>query len=218
MKLSLKYVLFAFCIYSFTAIFSQKYDQTIQTGAERMELYLPQIKEKKVAVVTNQTGVVGSTHLVDTLLASHVKVMKVFAPEHGFRGTADAGEKVDDEKDQKTGLPIYSLYGKKNRKPSEDKLEGVDIIVFDLQDVGARFYTYISTLHYVMEACAEQGIPLMILDRPNPNGFYVDGPVLKPGSESFIGMHPVPVVHGMTIGEYAKMINGEGWLEGKKDL
>lgn len=216
MKLSLKYVLFAFCIYSFTAIFSQKYDQTIQTGAERMELYLPQIKEKKVAVVTNQTGVVGNTHLVDTLLASHVKVMKVFAPEHGFRGTADAGEKVDDEKDQKTGLPIYSLYGKKNRKPSEDKLEGVDIIVFDLQDVGARFYTYISTLHYVMEACAEQGIPLMILDRPNPNGFYVDGPVLKPGSESFIGMHPVPVVHGMTIGEYAKMINGEGWLEGKK--
>lgn len=192
--------------------YGQNYDKTIVTGAERVGEYLPSLEGKKVAIVTNQTGIIGSQHLVDSLLAMDVNIVKVFAPEHGFRGKADAGEKVNDEKDVKTGLPILSLYGKKNRKPTPEKLSDVDVLIFDLQDVGARFYTYISTLHYVMEACAEQNKPLILLDRPNPNGFYVDGPVLKGGSESFIGMHPVPLVHGMTIGEYALMINGEKWL------
>lgn len=195
------------------SFFAQKYDKSIITGAERPDTYLSLIKGKSVAIVTNQTGVIGSTHLVDSLLSLGVDVKKVFAPEHGFRGKADAGEKVDDEKDEKTGLPIYSLYGKKNRKPAVDKLKDIDVILFDLQDVGARFYTYISTLHYVMEACAEQQKQLILLDRPNPNGYYVDGPILKEGNESFIGMHPVPIVHGMTIGEYAQMINGEKWLK-----
>jgi uncharacterized protein YbbC (DUF1343 family) len=195
-----------------TPSFAQNYDETIITGAERPAVYLPMLEGKKVAIVTNQTGVIGNAHLVDSLLSLEVNIVKVFAPEHGFRGTADAGEKVDDEKDTKTGLPILSLYGKKNRKPTEEKLADVDVLVFDLQDVGARFYTYISTLHYVMEACAEQNKPLIVLDRPNPNGFYVDGPVLKKGNESFIGLHPIPIVHGMTIGEYAQMINGEKWL------
>ncbi len=192
---------------------SQEYDRSIITGAERPDVYLPLLEGKKVAIVTNQTGVIKEAHIVDSLLSLNVNLVKVFAPEHGFRGKADAGEKVNDEVDEKTGLPILSLYGKKNRKPSSDKLSDVDVIIFDLQDVGARFYTYISTLHYVMEACAEQNKPLIVLDRPNPNGFYVDGPVLKSGNESFIGMHPVPIVHGMTIGEYAQMINGEKWLE-----
>lgn len=191
---------------------AQSYDNTILTGAERTSEYLPLLEGKNVAVVTNQTGVIGSTHMVDSLLSLGVNIKAVFAPEHGFRGKADAGEKVDDEKDTKTGLPIYSLYGKKNRKPSEEKLQNIDVVIFDLQDVGARFYTYISTLHYVMEACAEQNKQLILFDRPNPNGYYVDGPVLKKGNESFIGMHPVPIVHGMTIGEYAQMINGEKWL------
>lgn len=194
-------------------VFCQGYDRSIVTGAERTNTYLPMLEGKNVAIITNQTGVIDSVHLVDSLLSLKVKIVKVFAPEHGFRGTADAGEKVDDEKDSKTGLPILSLYGKKNRKPSADKLSDIDVLVFDLQDVGARFYTYISTLHFVMEACAEQNKPLIVLDRPNPNGFYVDGPILKEGNESFIGMHPVPIVHGMTIGEYAQMINGEKWLK-----
>ncbi|CAG5084270.1 exo-beta-N-acetylmuramidase NamZ family protein [Parvicella tangerina] len=195
------------------SIITQNFDRSIITGAERVEDYLPLLKDKKVGIVTNQTGIIKDVHLVDSLLSLEVDIVKVFAPEHGFRGKADAGEKVNDEVDEKTGLPILSLYGKKNRKPSVEKLIDVDVLVFDLQDVGARFYTYISTLHYVMEACAEQNKPLIILDRPNPNGFYVDGPVLKKGSESFIGMHPVPIVHGMTIGEYAQMINGEKWLK-----
>lgn len=193
---------------------AQNFDNTILTGSEMTSEYLPLLEGKRVAVVTNQTGVIGTAHLVDSLLSLDVDIKAVFAPEHGFRGKADAGEKVNDEKDDKTGLPIYSLYGKKNRKPSKEKLQDIDVVVFDLQDVGARFYTYISTLHYVMEACAEQNMPLILLDRPNPNGYYVDGPVLKEGHESFIGMHPVPIVHGMTIGEYANMINGEKWLEG----
>lgn len=193
---------------------AQNFDNTILTGSEMTSEYLPLLDGKRVAVVTNQTGVIGTAHLVDSLLSLDVDIKAVFAPEHGFRGKADAGEKVNDEKDDKTGLPIFSLYGKKNRKPSKEKLQDIDVVVFDLQDVGARFYTYISTLHYVMEACAEQNMPLILLDRPNPNGYYVDGPVLKEGHESFIGMHPVPIVHGMTIGEYANMINGEKWLEG----
>lgn len=168
----------------------------------------------RLAVVANQTSLVGNTHLVDTLLASDVVVTKIFCPEHGFRGTAEAGAHVDNSIDSKTGIPIVSLYGK-NKKPTQEQLADVDYVLFDLQDVGCRFYTYISTLHYVMEACAEAGIPLAVLDRPNPNGHYVDGPVLDTAHyRSFVGMHPVPVVYGMTIGEYAQMINGEGWLSG----
>lgn len=183
------------------------------TGAERVALYLPLLKDKRVAVVTNQTGVIGHAHLVDSLLALKVDLVKVFAPEHGFRGTADAGEHVASGRDERTGLPLVSLYGK-NKKPSAEQLADVDVVVFDIQDVGVRFYTFVGTLHYVMEACAENHRPLIVLDRPDPNGFYVDGPVLDTAYASFVGMHPVPLVHGMTIGEYAGMINGEGWLKG----
>lgn len=183
------------------------------TAASYTQDYLHLLEGKAIGVVGNQTTVVGSTHLVDTLLSSGVNVVKVFSPEHGFRGDADAGEYVSNQIDKKTGLPIISLYGK-NKKPYDKQLEGIDLMVFDIQDVGVRFYTYISTLHYVMEACAENNIPLIILDRPNPNGHYVDGPVLDTANyRSFVGMHPVPIVHGMTIGEYGKMINGEGWLK-----
>ncbi len=173
-----------------------------------------QLSALHFAVVANQTSVVGDVHLVDTLLASGVQVVKIFCPEHGFRGTAAAGAHVDNSVDAQTGLPIISLYGK-NKKPTQEQLADVDCVLFDLQDVGCRFYTYLSTLHYVMEACAEKGIPLVVLDRPNPNGHYIDGPVLDTARyRSFVGMHPVPVVYGMTIGEYARMINGEGWLKG----
>ena len=186
----------------------------LRTGAEVLMGFVSTgwLDDKRVAVVGNQTSIVGSTHLVDTLLACGIKVTKIFCPEHGFRGTAAAGAHIDNSTDPKTGLPIISLYGK-NKKPTPEQLKGVDCVVFDLQDVGCRFYTYISTLHYVMEACAEAGIPLVVLDRPNPNGHYVDGPVLDTAKyRSFVGMHPVPIVYGMTIGEYAQMINGEGWL------
>jgi uncharacterized protein YbbC (DUF1343 family) len=183
----------------------------IITGAERVALYQPQLKGKKVALVVNQTSVVKNKHLVDTLLKLGIDIKVVFAPEHGFRGKADAGEKVDDTKDTKSGLPIVSLYGKK-KKPTEEDLKEIDVVLFDIQDVGVRFYTYISTLHYIMEACAEHKKPLIVLDRPNPNAYFIDGPMLDPAFKSFIGMHPVPVVYGMTIGEYGQMINGEGWL------
>ena len=188
------------------------FSDSVLVGAERIEEYLPLIKNKNIAIVANQTTRIGDSHLVDSLISLGIRIKHVFAPEHGFRGFADAGEKVDDERDPKTGLKIISLYGK-NKKPKADHLEGLDVVIFDIQDVGVRFYTYISTMHYVMEACAEQGIPLIVLDRPNPNGFYVDGPLLRPQFKSFVGMHPIPLVHGMTIGEYAQMINGEGWLE-----
>ncbi len=174
--------------------------------------YLPELKGKTIGIVANQTSMVGERHLVDTLLSLGISIQAVFSPEHGFRGTADAGAKVGDGKDERTGLPIVSLYGS-NRKPRPEQLKGMDMVVFDIQDVGARFYTYISTMSYVMEACAEQGIPFMVLDRPNPNGHYVDGPILDTTFRSFVGMHPVPVVHGMTIAEYARMVNGEGWLK-----
>ena len=184
-------------------------------GANRTQLYLPLLKDKRVAVVANQTSVIfkdeSFNHIVDSLIHLNINVKKVFAPEHGFRGTADAGELVKDGVDTKTGLPIYSLHGK-HKKPTKAQLEDVDIVIFDIQDVGVRFYTYISTLHYVMEACAEQNIPLIILDRPNPNGNYIDGPVLEKEHSNFLGMHPIPLIHGMTLGEYAKMINGEAWL------
>ncbi len=186
-------------------------------GAYSTESYLDLLKGKKIAIVANQTSVIktgtkkGYTHLVDSLISLGVDVSKVFAPEHGFRGQLDAGEKVEDQKDPKTGLPIISLYGK-NKKPTGEQLSGIELVIFDIQDVGVRFYTYISTLHYIMEACAENGIPLLVMDRPNPNGHYVDGPVLEAEFSSFVGMHPVPVVYGLTIGEYAGMINGEKWL------
>ncbi|MBT8309250.1 MAG: DUF1343 domain-containing protein [Flavobacteriaceae bacterium] len=192
------------------------HEVSIIIGANQTERYLPLLNGKKIGIVANQTSVIFNNdnyvHLVDSLKSSGVNIIKVFAPEHGFRGKADAGEQVIDGVDMKTGLPILSLYGK-NKKPSIEQLKGIEMMIFDIQDVGARFYTYISSLHYVMEACADNNIPVLILDRPNPNGHYVDGPILEMEHESFVGMHPVPVVHGMTIGEYAKMINGEGWLE-----
>ena len=173
--------------------------------------YLPAIKGKRVALVVNHTSMVGQTHLADTLRALGISISAIFAPEHGFRGAADAGEKITDGKDPATGIPLLSLYGKK-RKPSAEDLSNVDWVIFDIQDVGLRYYTYISTLHYVMESCAENNKPLLILDRPNPNGHFIDGPLREKGFESFVGMHPVPIVHGMTVGEYGRMINGEGWL------
>lgn len=187
-------------------------DGEFKTGAENFESYLPLLKDKRVGIVTNQTGILSKEkHLVDFLIEQNINLQKIYAPEHGFRGTADAGELIVDGKDTKTNLPIISLYGN-NKKPKQEQLEGIDILVFDLQDVGARFYTYISSLHYVMEACAENNIPLIVLDRPNPNGGIVDGPLLEKEYKSFVGMHEIPVLHGMTIGEYAQMINGEKWL------
>ena len=183
------------------------------TGAAQMDKYLPELEGKRVGIVGNQTSMIGDVHLVDTLISKKVNVVKVFSPEHGFRGDADAGEHVKNSVDKRTGVPIVSLYGS-NKKPKASQLSGIDVIVFDIQDVGVRFYTYISTLHYVMEACAESNIPVVILDRPNPNGHYVDGPVLDTAKyRSFVGMHPVPIVHGMTIGEYGMMVNGEKWLK-----
>ena len=189
-----------------------QHTNSIVTGAEQLDEYTHLLEGKTVALVANQTSLVDEVHLVDTLLSRGLNIKKVFAPEHGFRGEADAGAHIDNEMDSKTGLPLISLYGK-HKKPSKESLEGVDIVVFDIQDVGARFYTYISSLHYVMEACAENNIPLLVLDRPNPNGHYIDGPLLDTAYQSFVGMHPIPIVHGMTIAEYAQMINGEYWLK-----
>ncbi len=201
----------------------------VEVGANNNREYLPLLKDKTVGVVVNQSSLVKSNtvkidekgnesfefvnlHLVDYLLSKHINIKSIFSPEHGFRGKADAGEKVESGIDSKTKLPIISLYGS-NKKPTKAQLKGIEVLIFDIQDVGARFYTYISTLHYVMEACAENNVQLIVLDRPNPNGYYVDGPVLKKQYQSFVGMHPVPVVHGMTVGEYAQMINGEKWLK-----
>lgn len=186
----------------------------VEVGAAQLDEYLPMLKNKNVALLVNQTSTIGKTHLVDTLLQNGISIKKIFAPEHGFRGEADAGEQVKDGKDAKTGVPLISLYGE-NKKPSVEYLRGIDMVVFDIQDVGARFYTYISSMSYVMEACAENNIEVIILDRPNPNGHYVDGPILEKAYSSFVGLHQVPVVHGMTVGEYAQMVNDEGWLKGK---
>ncbi len=183
----------------------------IYPGAERMGLYLDSLKGKRIAVVANQTSVVKGVHLVDTLLCEEINIVKIFAPEHGFRGEGDAGEHIYSSKDERTGIPVVSLYGN-HKKPTAFDLLDVDVVIFDIQDVGVRFYTYLSTLHYVMEACAENNKRLIILDRPNPNAHYVDGPILEPDFKSFVGMHPVPIVYGMSIGEYATMINGEFWL------
>ena len=210
----------------------EKTDLKIKTGADRINLYLSKLKGKNIAIVANQTSVVNvlqraevspnvmgskmvQQHLVDYLHNYNgINVKKVFSPEHGFRGKEDAAAHVNDETDTKTGLPILSLHGK-SKKPSQEQLKGLDVVVFDIQDVGVRFYTYISTLHYVMETCAEANIPVLILDRPNPNGHYIDGPILEEKHSSFVGKHPVPVVYGMTIGEYGKMINGEKWLKNR---
>ncbi|MCB0510160.1 MAG: DUF1343 domain-containing protein [Bacteroidetes bacterium] len=183
----------------------------IVCGAELLLGSTKELKAKKIAVMVNPSSLVGEKHLVDALLEADLDLVKIFAPEHGFRGLADAGEKVENELDTKTGLAIVSLYGK-HKKPSAEDLKGIDLVIFDLQDVGVRFYTYISSLHYIMEACAEQGVNVMVLDRPNPNGNRVDGNILNMNFSSFVGMHPVPILHGMTIGEYALMINGEHWL------
>ncbi len=189
--------------------------EKVYPGAFRIKEYLPLLKNKRVGMVVNQTSTIHQTHLVDSLLQLGVNIEMIFAPEHGFRGDHSAGEHVKSTIDAKTGIDIQSLYGNK-KKPSADIMSKVDIVVFDIQDVGVRFYTYISTMHYVMESCAENNIPFIVLDRPNPNGHYVDGPCLKTEYKSFVGMHPVPLVHGMTIGEFAGMINGEGWLDGHK--
>lgn len=180
-------------------------------AAYQLDEYLPLLQGQRVAMVVNQTSLIDQTHLVDSLLSREVNIIQIFAPEHGFRGEAANGELVQDATDVQTGLPIVSLYGK-NRKPSAEQLDSVDVVVFDIQDVGARFYTYISTMHYLMEACAEQNKKMIILDRPNPNGFYIGGPVRTPDQKSFLGMHPIPIAHGLTVGELAQMINGEGWL------
>ena len=217
-------IVFVSCGNRITAEFSNK----LEVGANRLPLYLPLLKGKNIGVVANQTSVIfksvsdstqlnykpqkNHTHLVDSLLSLGVTIKKVFAPEHGYRGLADAGEYVKNGIDLQTGLPIVSMYGK-NRKPNPKDLIDLDIIIFDVQDVGARFYTFTSTLHYMMEACAELKIKLIVLDRPNPNGHYIDGPVMDLNHRSFVGMHSVPIVHGMTVGEYASMINGEQWLD-----
>lgn len=190
---------------------SLKAQEPLVVGDRQMQAYLPLLQGKRVAVVANHTSMIGSTHLVDSLLRLKIAVVKVFSPEHGFRGTVENGASIDNDIDTRTQLPIISLYGN-HKKPTKEDLNNVDLVLFDLQDVGARFYTYISTLHYVMEAGAEQQVPVVVLDRPNPHAHYVDGPILEDSLRSFVGMHPVPVVYGLTIGEYARMINGEYWL------
>lgn len=213
-----KYILFTTVLLLILPACAQKQNPVLTEyseiipGDSRLDSYLPLIEGKRTGIVANQSSVIGNTHLADTLIGRGIELVKIFCPEHGFRGTEDAGAVISASVDEKTGIPIISLYGK-HKKPTPDDLKDIDIMVFDLQDVGTRFYTYISTLAYVMEACAEQDIPLIVLDRPNPNGFYVDGPVLKKEYRSFVGMHEIPVVYGMTIGEYAQMVNGERWLK-----
>lgn len=200
-------------LHTSTGYGGQKVD--IKTGAEQLDRYIPMLKNKRVGLLINQTSVIGDRSLLDVLLEKHINVVKIFVPEHGFRGTADAGAHINNAVDKQSGLPIISLYGN-NKKPAAAQLKDIDILVYDLQDVGARFYTYISTLQYAMEACADNGKKIMVLDRPDPNGFYVDGPILDKIHSSFVGMQPVPVVYGMTAGEYAKMLVGEQWLSTAK--
>ncbi len=208
----IRLLVFAFFLCTILSCQAQKKSQLV-LGAEQLTEVTTLLKGKRVGLVVNNTALVGKTHLADTLKNLGVNLVRIFGPEHGFRGDAADGELVKDSIDHKTGVPVISLYGK-NKKATPAQLKGLDVIVFDIQDVGARFYTYISTLHYLMEACAENEKKLIVLDRPNPNGSYVDGPILQPELKSFVGMHPIPITHGMTIGEYALMINGEGWLEG----
>ncbi|TGE85474.1 DUF1343 domain-containing protein [Pseudoalteromonas sp. KS88] len=215
----IRFFMVLFILSTVTTVTAQANDakNAISVGAQQFALYLPQLKDKQVGLVVNQTSVVGRTHLVDSLLAKNVSITKIFAPEHGFRGDYDAGAHVKNTVDSKTGIPLISIYGK-NKKPSAAQLSGLDVIIFDIQDVGVRFYTYISSMHYMMEAAAEQGIEFIVLDRPNPNISHIDGPILKPQFKSFVGMHPIPVLHGMTVGELAKMIKGEKWINNAADL
>ncbi len=208
-----KVKIFALLVFGFIGFTSCAQDNPkIIVAAEQTELYFPLLKDKQVAVVANHTSLIGDAHLVDSLVSAKMGVAKIFSPEHGFRGKADAGQLIDDKIDLVTGLPIISLYGS-HKKPTTEDMQDIELVIFDIQDVGARFYTYISTMAYVMEACAENDIPVVVLDRPNPNGFYVDGPVLDTAFKSFVGMHAVPIVHGMTVGEYAQMVNGEFWMK-----
>ena len=213
----LKYCCIAFLLNCLGVAAQPANNTQVITGAERMQVYLPMLKGKSVAVFANQTSMVKNTHLVDTLLGSGIKVVKIFGPEHGFRGDADAGEHVGDAKDKKTGIPVISLYGN-HKKPTPEDVKDVDVLIFDIQDVGVRFYTFISSLQYYMEAALENHKPLLILDRPNPNGFYVDGPVLDMNFKSFVGMQPIPIVYGMTIGEYAMMLAGENMLSKEANM
>ncbi|MEP2025380.1 MAG: DUF1343 domain-containing protein [Reichenbachiella sp.] len=199
------------CLVAFSCQAKKTENQAIITGAEQIHQYLPKLKDRSVALLVNHTSLIGEVHLLDTLLSRGVNVVKIFAPEHGFRGNLANGEQVLDAHDAKTGLPLVSLYGK-NKKPSPEQLEGVDIVVYDIQDVGARFYTYISSMHYMMAACAENNTAFLLLDRPNPNAHYIDGPVLEEAYASFVGVHPIPIVYGMSTGELATMIKGEGWI------
>ena len=212
-----KLALLLITLLSFAAQVSAKENKQVIPAAECLHEYLPGLKGKRIALLVNQTSVIGKTHLLDTLLQLNVDVKKIFVPEHGFRGTADAGAHIKNDLDTKTGIPIISLYGN-NKKPKSDQLKDIDLVLFDLQDVGTRFYTYISTLEYLMEACAENNKKLIVLDRPNPHGHYVDGPVLEESQRSFVGMQPVPIVYGMTIGEYAKMLKGEKWFKNAEKL
>ena len=207
----LRLFLFLICLWIASSCVAQTHHPIM--GADQLDILLPKLSGKRVGLVVNQTSVIHKTHLVDTLKSRGVNVVKALAPEHGFRGTAADGELINDSVDMKTGIQLASIYGK-NYKPTTEQLADIDVIIFDVQDVGARFYTYISTLTYVMEACAENGKSVIILDRPNPHG-YVDGPMMQPEYKSFVGMHPIPVVHGLTMGEIAQMINGEGWLKNK---
>jgi uncharacterized protein YbbC (DUF1343 family) len=211
MKSGFLKLLVLFLTFSAFACFGS--DKTPVPGAYQIELYRNMIEGKRIAIVANQTSMIGHTHLADSLLEIGINIKLIFAPEHGFRNLADAGELITDGKDPGTGIRVISLYGK-HLKPTPEDLAGIEIVIFDIQDVGVRFYTYISTLHYILESCAENKIKCIVLDRPDPNGFYFDGNILDTAYSSFVGMHPVPVVHGMTIGEYAGMINGEGWLKG----
>jgi len=199
----------------FTGCEAQKTKPGTITGAEQLNELLPLLKNQRVGLVVNNTTLLNKTHLADTLVKLGIQVKRIFGPEHGFRGDAADGEHVNDAIDAKTGVPVVSLYGK-NYKATPEQVKDLDILIFDIQDVGARFYTYISTMHYLMETCAENNKKLIILDRPNPNGSYVDGPIRQEELKSFVGMHPIPITHGMTIGELAQMINGEGWLDGGK--
>jgi len=202
-----------FLVIAILAISCKSIDDSPSPGAGQFGRYKSLVENRSVAVVANQTSMAGEVHLIDFLLNNGVDIKKIFAPEHGFRDLADAGEEIKDGKDVQTGLPVVSLYGS-HRKATPEDLSGIDVVIFDIQDVGVRFYTYLGTLHYLMEACAENNVEVLILDRPDPNGFYVDGNILDTAFSSFVGMHPVPIVHGMTVGEYALMINGEGWLKG----
>lgn len=208
-----KYVFLAILIIALGALALSFRQNEPVPGASQFENYRSLIDGKAIAVLANQTSMAGERHLVDMLLTNKMKIKVIFAPEHGFRDLADAGATIEDGRDKITGLPIISLYGKHN-KPTPEDLSGIDVVIFDIQDVGTRFYTYISTLQYLMEACAENNVACIVLDRPNPNGFYVDGNILDTAHRSFVGMNPIPVVHGMTVGEYANMLNGEGWLAG----